>query len=73
VQTIAINKPVSICGITVHPGDLVLADETGVCFIPRGRAAEVLQRAQRNVAAEAAREAKIASGVPVSELFGKAR
>ena len=73
VQTIAINKPVTICGIAVNPGDLVLADETGVCFIPRERAAEVLQRAQRNVVAEEAREAKIAAGVPVAELLGKAR
>jgi regulator of RNase E activity RraA len=73
VQTIAINKPVTIHGILVSPGDLVLADEVGVCFIPRERAAEVLQRVQRNVAAEQAREAKIASGAPVPELFGKAR
>jgi len=64
---------VAICGLTVHPGDLVLAYETGVCFVPRQRAAEVLARAQRNVAAEQAREAKIASGAPVPELFGKAR
>jgi 4-hydroxy-4-methyl-2-oxoglutarate aldolase len=73
VETLAINKPVTICGITVNPGDLVLADETGVCFIPRERAAEVLARAQRNVAAEKLREEKIASGAPVPELFGKAR
>jgi hypothetical protein len=33
----------------------------------------VLARAQRNVAAEQAREARITSGVPVPELFGKAR
>jgi 4-hydroxy-4-methyl-2-oxoglutarate aldolase len=51
----------------------VLADETGVCFVPRARATEVLQRAQRNVEAEKLREDKIASGVPVSELFSKAR
>jgi regulator of RNase E activity RraA len=62
-----------ICSITVNPGDLVLADETGVCFIPRARATDVLARAQRNVAAEKLREEKIASGVPVSELFSKAR
>src|SRR5271168_5466057 len=35
VETVAVNKPVSICGIAVNPGDLVLADETGVCFIAR--------------------------------------
>jgi 4-hydroxy-4-methyl-2-oxoglutarate aldolase len=73
VETVAINKPVTIFGVTVDPGDLVLADETGVCFIPRERAAEVLQRAQRNVAAEQRREEKIASGAPVSELFSKTR
>jgi regulator of RNase E activity RraA len=73
VETIAINKRVTICGIAVNPGDLVLADETGVCFVPHARAAEVLARAERNVAAEMLREEKIASGVPVSELFSKAR
>lgn len=73
VETIAVNKPVTICGIIVHPGDLVLADETGVCFIPRGRAAEVLQRAQKNAAAEKIREAKIAAGAPVAELLGKSK
>ena len=73
VETVAINKPVTICGIVVNPGDLVLADETGVCFIPRARAAEVLQHARRNAAAEKLREEKIASGTPVPELFGKAR
>ena len=69
VQTKAINQPVSICGVTVNPGDVVLADETGVCFIPRGRAAEVLQRVQRNAAAEKLREDRIAAGAPIAELM----
>lgn len=71
VETVAINKAVTICGVTVHPGDLVVADETGVCFIPRERAAEVLARAQRNATAEKLREDKIASGVPIFELLPK--
>ena len=73
VETVAINKPVTICGVTVDPGDLVLADETGVCFIPRQRVAEVLARAQRNAAAEKLREEKIASGAPVAKLIGKVK
>jgi 4-hydroxy-4-methyl-2-oxoglutarate aldolase len=73
VETVAVNKPVAICGIAVNPGDVVLADETGICFIPRERAGEVLQRAQRNAAAEKLRDEKIASGVPIAELIGKAR
>ena len=73
VETIAVNKQVTICGVTVNPGDLVLADETGVCFVPRARAAEVLQRAQRSAAAEKLRDQKIASGVSIAELIGKVK
>ena len=73
VQTVAVNKPVTICGIAVNPGDLVLADDVGVCFIPRGRAAEVLERTRRIAAAEEIRVAKIASGAPVAELMPKKR
>jgi regulator of RNase E activity RraA len=73
VQTIAINKPVMICGIAVNPGDLVLADEVGVCFIPRERVAEVLARTQRSAASEEIRVSKIAAGAPVSEIAPKKR
>lgn len=73
VRTVAVNKPVTICGVTVNPGDLVLADEVGVCFVPRERAAEVLARTQRNAAAEEIRVAKIAAGAPVSDIAPKKR
>ena len=73
IETVAVNEPVSICGVTVNPGDLVLADEVGVCFIPRQRAADVLERAQRIAANERIRQSKIASGAPVSELLPKIR
>ncbi len=69
VETVAVNKPVTICGITVNPGDLVLADEVGVCFIPRERAADVLQMAQRYAANEKIREDRIAAGVPIADLM----
>lgn len=69
VETIAVNKPVMICGIAVNPGDLVLAGEVGVCFIPRERATDVLQMAQRYAANEKIREDKIAAGVPIADLM----
>jgi len=71
VKTIAVNKQVNICGVAVNPGDLVLADETGVCFIPRARAAEVLARVQQIAKNEEIRTAKIEADVPVSELLPK--
>ncbi|MFL5090849.1 MAG: RraA family protein [Xanthobacteraceae bacterium] len=73
VETVAVNKPVAICGIAVEPGDLVLADEVGVCLVPRARAADVLARAQRNAAAEQARQERIDAGAPIKDLMPKRR
>jgi 4-hydroxy-4-methyl-2-oxoglutarate aldolase len=68
IETASINQPVSICGVTVSPGDLVAADETGVCFVPHRDAGVVLARAQAITADERARLAEIDSGVPIAEL-----
>lgn len=69
LKTVAVNKPVVVCGIAVAPGDLVLADETGVCFISRARVAEVLTRARKIAENEKIRTTKIAAGVPVRDLM----
>jgi 4-hydroxy-4-methyl-2-oxoglutarate aldolase len=73
VETVAVNQQVFICGVTVNPGDLVLADEVGVCFIPHDRAKDVLERAQYISANEKTRQAKIFSGAPIPDLMPKAR
>ena len=67
IQTVAINRAVSICGITVNPGDLVIADEVGVCFVPFERAAEVLAVAQRLTKREDDRLKKLDSGMPLKD------
>lgn len=67
IQTVAINRAVSICGITVNPGDLVIADEVGVCFVPFERAAEVLAVAQRLKKREDDRLKKLGSGMPLKD------
>jgi regulator of RNase E activity RraA len=63
IQTVAINRPISIAGIPVRPGDVVVADEVGVCFIPFDRAIEVLAVAQRLARREEERLKKLASGM----------
>ena len=68
VETIEINSEIVVAGIRVAPGDIVLADDTGVCFIPRARAAEVLEMARQKSAAEEAKCAAIDRGVPVADL-----
>lgn len=44
LEASTINHPISCGGVQVHPGDIAVADETGVCFIPNRLAEEVLRR-----------------------------
>ena len=55
IETVGIDVPVTIAGVAVQPGDLVVADEVGVCFVPSARAAEVLEVARRIAASERTR------------------
>ncbi len=68
IETVEINGEIVVGGVRVAPGDIVLADDTGVCFIPRARAAEVLALAQQKSAAEAAKCQAIDDGVGVADL-----
>ena len=68
IETIEINGEIVVAGVRVAPGDIVLADDTGVCFIPRARAAEVLSIAQKKSAAEEAKCQAIDAGTPVADL-----
>jgi 4-hydroxy-4-methyl-2-oxoglutarate aldolase len=67
IRTVAVNRRVSIAGVAVTPGDLVVADEVGVCFVPFHRAAEVLAVAQRLKKREEERLAKLASGMALKD------
>ncbi len=55
LDTLAVNQPINCGGVQVHPGDIVVGDDTGVIFIPVDRAQEVLEAAR----AVKAREEKL--------------
>ncbi len=64
------NEPVSISGVNVAPGDYVIADGSGVVFIPAARIDEILAVAERIVAREKRMAAAVLSGKPVTEVMG---
>jgi 4-hydroxy-4-methyl-2-oxoglutarate aldolase len=68
LETVEINGSVQIGEIRVEPGDLVVADDTGVCFIPRARILEVLDAAERKAKAEDVRCKAIDGGIAVPDI-----
>ena len=56
-----VNHPISVGGVTVHPGDLVIGDADGVTVVERDKAAALLPLAAEKVLAETRRIADIRS------------
>jgi 4-hydroxy-4-methyl-2-oxoglutarate aldolase len=70
VMEVACQDPVVVRGIRVYPGDLVLADHSGVVFVPASRAAEVIALAESLAAREQQMIQRLRNGEAVSAVMG---
>jgi 4-hydroxy-4-methyl-2-oxoglutarate aldolase len=69
IQQEAFNVLIQVGGVQVRPGDLVIADGSGVVFIPEERAEEVIAAAERLAARQAAMVQAVRSGRSVVEVM----
>ncbi len=65
------NVPIIVSGVTVTPGDYVVADGTGIVFVTAGEIDAVLEAAEAIASRERAMVAALREGVPVTQVMGK--
>jgi 4-hydroxy-4-methyl-2-oxoglutarate aldolase len=65
------NEPIKVDGVTVAPGDLVVADGSGVVFVAAGQAEAVVGVAETIARREAAMAEAVRAGQPLTEVMNR--
>ena len=65
------NEPIKVGGVPVAPGDLVVADGSGVVFIAAGQAEAVIRAAETIAGREAAMAEAVREGQPLAEVMNR--
>lgn len=68
MECVEMNGPITLCGKLVEPGDLMVADDSGVCIVPYELAETVIEQAEQIAASEERMRRLIEEKRPISEL-----
>ena len=64
------NLPVSVGGLVIHPGDIILADENGVLVVPAQEAGTIASKAVSLQQQEEAILQRVAQGECLPDISG---